>query len=263
MMAEHLKIYGDATVGGGTFDKVRIYGDGLITNEVVANSIKVYGDATFEGRVEAKSIKVMGDCDFKDHVICDSVSIYGDTTFEGSLDIKLLKIRGMATMSGESVVESIQSMGACVVNGMLKSERLTSYGSLDGDGSIKVHTLMSQGEIRTRGELEGEYLNIHGAIHNAKLINGEEIHIVLNEHCRCESIGATKLTVSPSKKKRVRKTLTVNQVEGDEVNLTYTLAKRVHGEKVIIGAECRIDYVEYSKDLTTHPTAQIKQQVRN
>ena len=194
---------------------------------------------------------------------CQTVAIYGDTTFEGSVAIKLLKIRGMATLNESSVIESIQSMGACVVNGTLKGERLTSYGSLDGDGTIKVHTLMSQGEIRTRGELEGEYLNIYGAIHNAKLINGEEIHIVLNEHCRCESIGATKLTVSPSKKKRVRKTLTVNQIEGDEINLTYTKAKKVHGDKVMIGAECTVDYVEYSTDLTTHPTAKIKQQDRN
>ncbi|MTL74009.1 hypothetical protein GMA89_14150, partial [Turicibacter sanguinis] len=67
-MAEHLKIYGDATVGGGTFDKVRIYGDGLITTDLIANSIKVYGDATFEGRVEANLINVMGDCEFKGDV---------------------------------------------------------------------------------------------------------------------------------------------------------------------------------------------------
>ena len=53
-MAEHLKIYGDATVGGGTFDKVRIYGDGLITTDLIANSIKVYGDEI--GRASCREI---------------------------------------------------------------------------------------------------------------------------------------------------------------------------------------------------------------
>ena len=46
-MTKKLTIFGDGTVGGGEFGKVRVYGDGVIESDVLAKSIKVFGSVTF------------------------------------------------------------------------------------------------------------------------------------------------------------------------------------------------------------------------
>ena len=51
-------IYGDGSVSGGEVSKVRVFGDGTIQTDVVADSIKVYGTAMFNGKVEAEEIKI-------------------------------------------------------------------------------------------------------------------------------------------------------------------------------------------------------------
>lgn len=189
--------------------------------------------------------------------------IYGDADFEAGVKLESMKIRGAARLEKECWIETIQNAGECQVSEHLVCNRLTSYGALEGKGHVKVNTLLSYGEIATTGELEGEFLNIKGEIQNANLINGEEIILELHSNCHIEEIGATKLVVKQAKRNKIHCCLSAKQIEGDDLDVSYTKADNIRGQIVRIGKHCVIESVEYSDSLSVDPTANIKQQVRN
>ncbi|MBQ1770201.1 MAG: hypothetical protein IIZ99_05765, partial [Turicibacter sp.] len=98
--------------------------------------------------------------------------------------------------------------------------------------------------------------------------NGENILIELNEECKCQSIGATKLVIK--KAKRLKRynieelpRLIANEIEGDDLELMLTEAKVVRGDCVKIGPGSIIDVLEYSSVVEIDKTAKVLQQVRN
>lgn len=285
-MAKKLTIFGDASVGGGEFGKVRVFGDGIIQTDVIAKSIKVFGSATFYGSVNANKVQIYGSVVFNEAVNCGQVKLYGAAVFKKSAKIEQLVVRGAGEFLQDAVVETVKNSGALEVGGSLMAKEVKSYGVIQGKGKIKVETLLSAGVLETKGELEGERITIKGAIHHANLINGEEILIELNERCQCHSIGASKLVVALNKRKRrtkftiykgvekqevvdsddvhpFQRVLVAHEIEGDQLELMSTHAKVVRGDMVNIGAHSKIDVVEYSTSLKIDESAEILQQVRN
>lgn len=286
-MAKRLIIFGDGSVGGGEFGKVRVYGEGIFQTDILAESIKVYGSATFNGKVESDEIQIYGSAAFNEPVTCSRLRLYGSAAFEQSGVFEELTIRGDGEFNRHVTVDSIKNSGTLVVNGCLIAREVKSYGVMQGAGKFKVENLLSAGVLETKGEIEGEKMIIKGAIHNANLINGEDILIELNDQCQCQSIGASKLMVKSAKCKRRKSLFTMNknsektiltekwlanasnkvliaeEIEGDNLELNLTKAKVVRGEKIKIGALSKIGMVEYSMSLEIDESAEVLQQVRS
>lgn len=286
-MAKRLTIFGDGSVGGGEFGKVRVYGEGIFQTDIIAESIKVFGSATFNGKVESDEIQIYGSADFNEPVTCSRLRLYGAAAFEKSVTFEELTIRGSGEFNENVTVNHIKNSGALEVNGFLIAREVKSYGVMQGEGKFKVENLLSAGVLETKGEIEGEKIIIKGAIHNANLINGEDVLIELNDQCKCHSIGASKLVVTRAKRKKrkslfmmsknsekslineeqmvevLNKVLIAEEIEGDDLELNSTKAKVVRGETIKIGALSKIGMVEYSMSLEIDESAEILQQVRS
>ncbi|HRU22306.1 MAG TPA: hypothetical protein P5113_06475, partial [Candidatus Bipolaricaulis sp.] len=57
-------------------------------------------------------------------------------------------------------------------------------------------------------------------------------------------------------------TLTVGEIEGDQVHLEATTADVVRGKIVHIGPGCRIGRVEYTESLDVHPEAEVREKIK-
>lgn len=57
------------------------------------------------------------------------------------------------------------------------------------------------------------------------------------------------------------KSLKAESIEGTHVTLACAKAKIVRGETVVLGPGCDIDRVEYSKQLTVHEKARVRERV--
>ncbi|GKU77924.1 polymer-forming cytoskeletal protein [Paenibacillus sp. L3-i20] len=219
-----LKINGVSNIGGGEYNNVTVDGVGRFSGDVsVAGDSRVNGVLHIDGALNAQQLS------------CD-----GKLKIAGYLKARDVRIDGMANIGGAVAVELFK------MNGMLT----------------------------TNGDFEAEQLIVQGAMTIGGLLNADEIELgLMHLASRVKEVGGEKITVrrlSESKfhwlwrwaipKGEVR--FDVNLIEGNAVQLEYTHAEVVRGNRVVIGKGCKIGLVEYSDELIVHPDASVLEEVR-
>ncbi|MCM3627877.1 hypothetical protein M3194_10925 [Paenibacillus glycanilyticus] len=221
-MNRSLTITGSSSVMGGSYNSVKIVGEGTIEGDTSCSKLKCVGTLEVNGSVAAERMSIVGTCDIK-----------------GGLQGGLLKTSGTVTVGGIS-----------------RLRELNLAGSMESKDHVYGEQIKLRGMLQTLGDCEAEVFTAKGIFEIGGLLNAGQLDIKLYRDCKAHEIGGGKINIrkasllhplslffKPSSSAR----LTVSVMEGDHIYLENTIADIVRGNKVVIGPGCEIGLVEYKE----------------
>lgn len=164
-----------------------------------------------------------------------------DGKFSGVSDIdckKELKLSGVFTAQSDVKTSKLKASGKMDVKGNLKADKARITGMIINDGGIDVDDLHI--DIAT------------GMCSEVKNIKGKEIQI--ERKLRNPIITLFKKIV----KSKAGVITVAEAIEGEDIKLEYTIAKRVTGRRINIGKGCQIELVQYSDSVEVSPKATVR-----
>ncbi|OIJ15170.1 hypothetical protein BKP35_04790 [Anaerobacillus arseniciselenatis] len=237
-MAEETKknliLSGNAEVSGGAFERVAINGNGTVNGNVNCIDLESNGSAKMNGDVSAKNVVIKGSTKIRGNVHAEEIEVQGNASIDGKLHFGTLQMSGNSSIKGE-----------------LKGE------VIELDGMVKIG-----------GDCEVDTAKLNGAFTIDGLLNGDSVAINLHGKSSVKEIGGETITVKRDSApilhldkfiKILSKQLSTNIIEGDFIELEYTMAKVVRGNEIVIGPGCEIDLVEYSHDVHISEKACVKE----
>jgi cytoskeletal protein CcmA (bactofilin family) len=197
-----------------------------------------------------------------------------------------VKMEGIGKVDGSLVCETFTQNGIGTVIGSITCFGLCDmHGKLKVEGSIDARELILEGQVRVNGRLQGEvvkltgmltvhgdceadWLQVEGGFTIDGLLSADNMEIRLQARGQVREIGGERIRVTLTRRSNwgrllgwavpaLQPHLNVQTVEGGDIELTDTIAEVVRGDRVVIGPGCRIDHVEYTQELTVHPTASV------
>jgi cytoskeletal protein CcmA (bactofilin family) len=234
-----LKIFGEGSAAGGSYQAVIIRGQGTIDGAVDCTLLKCQGQADIRGEVSAVYVIVQGESIIGGNLKALEVSIYGHNEVHGSVKTEQVKINGSAGVKGD-----------------LTAERVDLKGLLE-----------------TGGDCNADNFSAKGAFNIGGLLNAGKLEITLYGECRAREIGGSVIRVKKGKAfwfKRFILSLVAAQslvpglsaevIEGDELYLEEIKAKVVRGQNVTLGPGCEIELVEYKNNYQKSNRAKVKEE---
>jgi cytoskeletal protein CcmA (bactofilin family) len=227
---QNLIINGSGSYGGGTYNKIKIRGDGTITADFECEVFKTFGSSNALKNGKANHFDVFGETEVRGNLSSNVMKIFGTTEVGGNASIKKARVFGTLDVGGRFAGEEADIKGTLTVKGDTEFEIFKSTGSFDIKGLLNAGTI----EVSLR----------YGSS-------------IANE------IGGDKITV---KKKssflpfaKGGGSLEAKVIEGDEIYLENTMADVVRGKTVRIGAGCEIGLVEYQTNYKADSDAVVKE----
>jgi cytoskeletal protein CcmA (bactofilin family) len=231
-----LKIYGKGSAAGGTFNAVKIAGDGKIVGDIVCSIFRIHGDAKIEGNIKTDDGVVNGKSVVKGNLETNSFKVNGFSEVGGNLSAKITKISGELLIKGNFIAETID------IRGSLKVEKDCNTEVFNSKGGFVINGLLNAGNIE---------IDLYAPC-KVKEIGGEKISVKRGNVFSLRSIINS---IFPSF--NLNDDLTVEIIEGDEIYLEWTKAKIVRGNNINIGPGCEIELVEYKNDLQMDKNAKV------
>lgn len=164
-----------------------------------------------------------------------------DGKFSGVSDIdckKELKLSGVFSAQSDVKASKLRASGKMDVKGNLRADKARITGMIINDGGIDVDDLHI--DIAT------------GMCSEVKNIKGKEIQI--ERKLRNPFITLFKKIV----KSKAGVITVAEAIEGENIKLEYTIAKRVTGRRINIGKGCQIELVQYSDSVEVSPKATVR-----
>lgn len=201
-------------------------------------------------------------------IVCDHMTGNGTIKVNGGIQAGDLTLNGTGSLRGPLNCGSIRADGLLNIGGEVH------FGSLDMNGMLKVEAgargerVEVNGTMKLGGDLQCETLKIYGNLQVGGLLNADQVHIELFGSCSAREIGGEQITIRrrSGEKKLIEffsvglyNKLSVDVIEGDEIELENTKAKIVRGNRVRIGPGCEINRVEYKQFYEVHPKADVSQ----
>ncbi len=221
------------------------------------------------GEYEEISISGSGHCDGP--IRCQSFSVSGSGRMEGSLSCNdLLRTSGSFRASGSVEAGSVRISGSCHIDGdCTVRENFSVSGSCRLGQKLSVQGEMRvSGSCRVGGDVEAESALLAGRVQCGGLLNAENVEIKASgsDSCTVGSIGCSRIEVRRETfsefrffifkwqvgKNAGKSSFVLNvadSIEGDELYLEYTKAKRVSGRKIVLGEGREIETIQYSESL--------------
>ncbi|GAA4880920.1 polymer-forming cytoskeletal protein [Paenibacillus vulneris] len=231
---QDIVIAGSGTSGGGSFRNVKIDGFGTLLSDTKCMEFQVNGKGGVKGQLHAEDAMISGTC-----------------RIEGNAEASRWKVSGEAKIDGNLAYRELDCSGSAQIKGSAAGDHVRVEGGLQIDGDSEAETFEVKGTVQVGG-----------------LLNAGRIDITMYGPCRAQEIGGEKITVrrsglksllNPFLPKFAAKQLTVDIIEGDDIELEYTTAKIVRGNRIKAGPGCVIERVEYKEALVSDPQAQIQE----
>lgn len=225
MKLQDVKSAGDVEIFDGEYGKISSAGDMAIRGKIRTETLKSMGDLHAAEDVIAGKIQIYGDADFKGTLTAEETQIYGDARFHQGVKIQDLKVFG--------------NLRAQVID----ADSFQVHGELEEAEALNAEKALFNGEFHVKQSMnlgKGE-MNLAGKS-TVKEIFCESLRVSSRES-GYQGIFAG--LVSRGK----GGTLTVELIEGDELDLENTHCDTVRGRNIRIGKGSKIRRVEYQESL--------------
>lgn len=218
-----MKINGDGNLSGGTYGALTINGAGAVNGDVDATDVRINGAGSINGNLIAQTVTVNGAGTFNGQVQANEMTVNGDASVRDGAGIGRFVIKGNASVGG----------------------------------GIAAHEINVRGFMKSGADCEAEAFSAEGGFTISGLLNAGYIDVKVYGPCSAREIGGEKITVRQPQGFQsltqiftlfAEKRLAADTIEGDDIYLECTTAKVVRGRNVSIGADCRIDVVEYTEN---------------
>ncbi|MFC5402996.1 hypothetical protein [Cohnella soli] len=202
------------------------------------------------------------------------VKIDGVGTVEGNVSAEFIDANGMTKIRGSLMANQLDFDGMVRVDGDIIAKNSVIDGYVTVKGSIKAEQFAINGVLNVTGECEFESLEATGAFDFKGFVNAGNMNVLLQGRGKATDIGVESITVRKIKRSAWSKLWTwavpkfipelhVGSIEGDNVDIEYTEAEVVRGNRVYIGKGCRVGLVEYRTELKKHPQAKIGKEAKS
>ncbi|GAB6991357.1 hypothetical protein [Paenibacillus pini] len=228
-----MKIMGNGSSAGGTFNLVKIMGDAEINGSITCNAFKCMGNTQVRGMVSTGGFNCTGEIQITEGMRSESAKLNGNLRVLGELSAKLITINGELSVGQRMTAEKVKVNGTLSVAADCQCEDMTIRGSLEVDGMLNVEHLQ---------------LKMHGSS-KAREVGGSKLHV-----SRGFSVPILNKLITS-----MEGTFQAGSIEGDELYLEYTIAKIVRGRHVTLGPGCEIGLVEYAEEFKYDPSASVSQ----
>lgn len=237
-----------ATVAHATAEASRVVGEAMravdfsgIGTQLSDESIKIVGS----GAVSGNPVKTV---EFR---------AAGSAKVQGPLEAETARVAGSCSFEGDVHVEEFRSAGSSRVAGNLNAKEIEASGSLQVDGTIATQEISSSGSLYVKGRVDAEEFRSTGSVRIEGGLKAQEVNIDLGGTSMISTIEAKEVRVKATGGFfRVRGDLTVERIEGQEIELEATTAALVKGQEVRVGPHCRIDVVE-AQELVVHQSSEV------
>lgn len=203
----------------------------------------------------------------------DTVSIDGVGKVEGDLLSRTFKANGHIKVNGSMRTDSVNCDGKLAVAGNLQAAEIVVNGLNSIAGSVSADRLLLNGWLTVKGECEIERFEAEGGFEVAGLLSAGTLDVRLQGRCAAKEIGVESVRVRRSAKRvwntvwrwlfpKLVPELRAGTIEGDDIDLEYTSADVVRGNKIVIGKGCSIGRVEYRSELTVLSGAKVDTEVK-
>lgn len=225
-----LKITGAGQAAGGLYENIRTDG-----------AVKINGDLICTSLISNGSLKVNGSIQGED------CRINGSGIVRGSFSGIRLRVDGSAQVDRDLFMECLEVHGVLKVDGNASAEKTEVFGGIEIDGNAKFEAFKVHGGFKIEGMLYAGTIELmmNGAC-RAKEIRGQRVHVR-------NKLSTRNLLAYLAPFLAVR--LTVDVIEGDDIELEGTTARIVRGNSVKIGPGCKIGRVEYKHHYEDNPKA--------
>ncbi|WP_336774930.1 hypothetical protein [Paenibacillus sp. MMO-58] len=229
----NLSITGSSSVMGGTYNSVKIVGEGSIEGDTSCAKLSCVGTLEVDGTVTADKMNIVGTCEVT-----------------GGL-------RG-----GE-----LKTSGTVSVGGTTQLRELNIAGTIESKNHVYSEQIKLKGMLHTLGDCEAEQFTARGIFEIGGLLNAGKLQIHLYRDCKAHEIGGGHIIVRKAKwlhplsfffKPSSSARLTVSVMEGDHIYLENTIADIVRGNQVVIGPGCEIGLVEFKEHFEKRKDAVVR-----
>lgn len=227
---QNLVINGSGSYGGGVYHKIKVRGEGTIASDVESNSFKTFGTSDILKNSKTGQFDVFGEAKVRGNLQCDKMKIFGTMKVYDDAKIRKAKVWGTFEVGQSLSGEEADIKGSLKVKGNTDFERFKSTGSFQLGG----------------------------------LLNADSIDVSLRYgKSAANEIGGERITVRKKNSLlpfwKSDGYLQASLIEGDLVELEYTIADIVRGKQVIIGPGCEIGKVEFSETFQADMKAIVKE----
>jgi cytoskeletal protein CcmA (bactofilin family) len=171
-----------------------------------------------------------------------------------------VNIQGVGTVQGDIECVDCSIEGVATISGNVRAQTISIKGKASAQGDVSGEAVSLEGQVTISGKCDAEKFVGTGAISIAGLLNAGEISIQLYGPSHVGEIGAETIRVEKEPGRSLfgrLKRLSAETIEGDEIYLENTKANVVRGNRVVIGAGCNIELVEYRTEFEQHKSARI------
>ncbi|SDM46227.1 Polymer-forming protein [Fictibacillus solisalsi] len=232
-MKGNLMINGYGSSNGGHFDQVKLNGRGIVNGNLECVMFECNGSGAVHGDLKVDNGKISGSGKVKGKVEGNNFTIEG----HGSVS------------EGVSLVNKMNISGSGKIGGSLRANEVKIKGKATIATNCETESFRSDGQFAIGGLLSADHIDVrlYGES-NAAEMGGQTIKV------KGKRRGFFQLF-----KPFFQTKLTVNVIEGDELELESTKAEVVRGKNVIIGPECEIDLVEYKESFRRVEGAKVRE----
>ncbi len=203
----------------------------------------------------------------------NSFEASGSVRGQGSLETRRFRVSGSTVMQGPVELSEGRASGSVRIDGSVRVlSQLVLSGATRISGAVAGERVRGSGGLFIGQEVALEEMSWSGSVQCSGLISAEAIELTLQGASEVGELAGAKIRVMLGKVGNWTRwvpftgsqaaRLMVSEVSGDDILLEGTHAKTVRGDRVVIGAQCRIDRVEYRDSLEVHPDALVGESVK-
>lgn len=192
------------------------------------------------------------------------IRITGSGKMDGNINCRNLNVHGKATVLGKLTCENtINASGSIKTTGEVEALKLAVSGSFSAKervetdsfivtGSCTIATLSSSNVTITGrcniNEANIDKLKIHARKFNIKTLYANEV-IIKIKGIKWNLLNSLNCGV-------------IDHIECTTIQADTLFCKKLYAKDVILGADCQVDYLEYSGNLQKHPKAVVMETVK-
>ncbi len=183
----------------------------------------------------------------------NDITISGVMKINDNLDASGVNVSGIFKMKGNLTSQRLQSSGIAKILGSAEITEVSNSGILKICGKLKTNKLISSGVISV-DDVDAEIIKINGKVNVENNMNCDQLTIDFKSKSFVGSIEASSINI---KCYRFSKKLHVNTISADEIKIENVICEKITGNNVIIGPNCKINYLEYINSIEIDKSSKV------
>ncbi len=106
---ENIKISGSGVIPSGTYDEVKVAGNGKIVGDITCSTLKCAGNLIAEENISAKLVTFSGKATIKGNMECTDIKVSGFAEFSKTVTATHMRIRGSVIVEGDLNVDVLDA----------------------------------------------------------------------------------------------------------------------------------------------------------